>query len=32
MPEKTNDENNCQEEGIFSPVAGVLERFKQMKY
>ncbi len=24
MPEKPNDENNCQEEGIFSPVAGVL--------
>ena len=24
MPEKPDDENNCQEEGIFSPVAGVL--------
>ena len=24
MPEKPLDENNCQLEGIFSPVAGIL--------
>ena len=24
MPEKPIDENNCQSEGIFSPVAGIL--------
>ena len=24
MPEMPNDENNCQSEGIFSPVAGIL--------
>ena len=24
MPEKPQNENNCQSEGIFSPVAGIL--------
>ena len=24
MPEIPNDENNCQSEGIFSPIAGIL--------
>ena len=24
MPEKPEEENNCQSEGIFSPVAGIL--------
>ena len=24
MPEMPNDENNCQSEGIFSPIAGIL--------
>ena len=32
MPDPPNFENNCQTEGIFSPVAGIMGSLQAMKF